>query len=65
MLFRSVPVVAVAAALVFLPSLYLLYSSTQILHEVSSRNAALSVVMTVILWALVIVFTLTQISAVN
>jgi len=59
------PVVAVAAALIFLPSLYFLYSSTQILHEVSRQNAALSVVMTVILWALVVAFTLTQISAVN
>ncbi|KAA9400728.1 hypothetical protein Har1131_18815 [Haloarcula sp. CBA1131] len=59
------PVVMAAAALVFLPSMYLLYSSTQILHEFSSRNAALSVVMTVILWALVVAFTLTQISAIN
>jgi len=59
------PLVIGAAALVFLPTLYLLYRSTQVLHEFSGRNAALSVATMVVLWALVVAFTLTQISAIN
>ncbi|WP_160140720.1 ABC transporter permease [Haloarcula mannanilytica] len=59
------PLVIGVAALVFLPTLYLLYRSTQVLHEFSGRNAALSVAMMVILWALVVAFTLTQISTIN
>lgn len=59
------PLVIAGVAIVAVPSLYLLYRSTQILHDLSARNALLAVASTLVLWVLVGVYTATQIAAVN
>ncbi|MGB9955151.1 ABC transporter permease subunit (plasmid) [Haloferax prahovense] len=59
------PVILGAVAIIALPILYLLYVSTQVLHEINGREAALAVGATVVLWGLVAVYTITQLAAVS
>ncbi|MFC7157545.1 YIP1 family protein [Halomarina halobia] len=57
------PVVYAAVAVIALPSIYLLYRSTRVLHGFDSRKAAMAVGATVVLWGLVAMYTITQLGA--
>ncbi|MBX0296873.1 ABC transporter permease [Haloarcula nitratireducens] len=59
------PLVLGSVVLIAAPILYLLYQSTRVLHEFSSRNALLAVGATIVLWLAVGVFTATQIGIVG
>lgn len=56
-------VVGISAVLVALPVVYLLLKSTRILHEFDTKDTVVSVAITVIVWALVALFAMTQLSA--
>ena len=59
------PVVLASVALIAVPTLYLLYCSTRILHQLSSRNALLAVSAAVVLWAGVGAYLMTQLAMVG
>jgi simple sugar transport system permease protein len=57
------PVVLAGAAVVALPTIYLLYKSTRILHELGRNSALGAVAVTVLLWALLAVYMISQLNA--
>lgn len=59
------PVVFGSVALIVVPTFYLLYRATQILHECSRRNAMLAVATTAFLWMIVGAYVGAQISVVS
>lgn len=56
------PIVLAASLIVIVPSVYLLYQATQILHDFTPRNAAISVTSMAILWLLVAAYVTMQLS---
>lgn len=60
--FLTLVVLATVAALA-IPSVYLLYVSTQTLHDFDSRNTLVSVAATLLFWVLALVYVSSQISA--
>lgn len=57
------PVVLAATLVIAVPTLYLLYKSTRILHEFDRRTALTAVAVTVVLWGALSAYTVSQLAA--
>lgn len=59
------PVVVLSVAVVAIPTLFLLYRSTSVLHELDSRHALSAVAAVVVLWTVVGAYVTVQLAAVS